>query len=207
MNQSNEIDQIAAAIAKAQASMGSATKNSSGQVRGNRNYKYADLAAIVDTYRQPFAEQGLSVVQRPQPSDTGVRIQTMILHTSGQWIADDGLYMPADQNNPQAYGSAMTYARRYGISALVGIVTDDDDGKAATDAANAKQQPLTDEHRQHIINLAQQAGDDLDTATRKAGMLKTVGHYERSVQKLETAIRDAESAAQDMAAETEGTLV
>lgn len=133
--QSATIGKLAAALVKAQASMGVAIKDTKGQVGQNRNYKYADLASVINASRDALAANDLAVLQRAYPNDRGVCLQTTLVHSSGEWISDGGLTLPAPKNDPQGFGSAMTYARRYGLAALLGIVQDDDDGAAAVAAS------------------------------------------------------------------------
>lgn len=132
--QSPTIGKIASALVKAQASMGVAIKDTRGQIGQNRNYKYADLASVIAAARDALATNDLAVLQRAHPSERGVCLQTTLVHASGEWISDGGLVLPAPKNDPQGFGSAMTYARRYGLAALLGIVQDDDDGAAAVAA-------------------------------------------------------------------------
>jgi len=112
--------------------MGVAVKDATGQIGQNRNYKYADLASVMNAAAPALEANGLSVVQRPMPSEKGVCIQTMILHSSGEWISDGGLHLPMQKIDPQGAGSSITYARRYGLAAMLGIVQDDDDAASAT---------------------------------------------------------------------------
>ena len=124
--------ELATALAKAQAKIKTAMKDSSGQVGNSRNYKYADLNSVWDACRIALAENGLSVVQIPGFDANDMWLETMILHSSGESIS--GRYpLRPQQNTPQAYGSALTYARRYSLAAMVGVVADeDDDGNAAS---------------------------------------------------------------------------
>lgn len=130
--QSESLAALAPALNKAQATMGVAVKDTAGQIGQNRNYKYADLASVMNAASAALKDNGLSVVQRPMPSEKGVCIQTMILHSSGEWISDGGLHLPMQKIDPQGAGSSITYARRYGLAAMLGIVQDDDDAASAT---------------------------------------------------------------------------
>lgn len=132
--QSPSIGKLAAALVRAQATMGVAIKDTKGQIGQNRNYRYADLASVITAARDALASNDLAVLQRAHPSERGVCLQTTLVHASGEWISDGGLTLPAPKNDPQGFGSAMTYARRYGLAALLGIVQDDDDGAAAVAA-------------------------------------------------------------------------
>lgn len=125
---SKEIDKLAAALSKAQAQIRSAAKDS---VNPHFKSKYADLASVWEACRDPLTSNGLSVVQLPRADGKQVTLFYMLLHSSGQYISGE-LVLTAVQETPQAIGSAITYARRYTLAALVGIAQDDDDGNAST---------------------------------------------------------------------------
>jgi len=128
MKHSDNIDKIAAALAKAQGEIDGAKKTATNPAFRS---KYADLAGCVEACRDSLTEHGIAVLQMPQPCDDGVMLVTMLTHASGQWIADGGLHVPASKKDAQGFGSALTYARRYGLCAMVGIAPEDDDGNAA----------------------------------------------------------------------------
>lgn len=130
--QSETLGELAPALVKAQATMGVAIKDTTGQIGQNRNYKYADLASVMNAAADALEANGLATVQRPMPSESGVCIQTMIVHESGEWISDGGLHLPMQQITPQGAGSSITYARRYGLAAMLGVVQDDDDAASAS---------------------------------------------------------------------------
>lgn len=125
---SDSVAALAAALAKAQGMMSHASKDAQ-----NPHFKsrYADLAAVWSAVREPLSANGLSVVQTVAQSDGTVGVRSLLLHASGEWISSL-LEMPVAQKTPQGYGSALTYARRYALAALVGIAQDDDDAEAAT---------------------------------------------------------------------------
>ena len=132
MNKSESIAALAAALATAQGSMKGAVKDSANPFFKS---KYADLASVVEAIRSAFSANGLSYIQTIQPSDRDeVRVETMILHSSGEWISCGVLALPVSKVDAQGYGSALTYARRYSLSAAVGVAPEDDDGNAATAA-------------------------------------------------------------------------
>ena len=135
MRASEQLAELAGALAKAQAMLRGAVKDST-----NPHFKsrYADLASCWDACREALAANGLSVVQLPEGSGSVVEMTTMLLHTSGQWIACTGIFTPT-KADPQGMGSCITYARRYQLCAIVGISPEDDDGNAASEPA--KQQP------------------------------------------------------------------
>jgi hypothetical protein len=127
--QSDTLAKLAPALVKAQATMGVALKDSTNP---HFRSKYADLTSIITASRDALTENGLAVVQRCHPNDRGVQLETVIVHSSGEWLSDGGLFLPASKIDPQGFGSAMTYARRYSYAAMLGIVQDDDDGNAAS---------------------------------------------------------------------------
>lgn len=135
MNTSEQINELAAALAKAQAKIQAAKKDSQNPAFKS---KYADLASVWDACREALTSNGLSVVQLP--TDTAepgrVALVTTLLHSSGQWIS--GMVSTRIvKDDPQGVGSALTYLRRYALSAMVGVAPDDDDGNAASGQAGA----------------------------------------------------------------------
>ncbi len=93
---------------------------------GSYSYNYADLADVLDAVRGPFSENGLSVMQTAFSDGMVVGVVTRIMHLSGQWI-EGTLSLPCADTKPQTIGSAITYARRYSLSPMAGIASDDDD--------------------------------------------------------------------------------
>ena len=130
MNKSESIKELAAALAKAQGQVKGAVKDSSNPFFKS---KYADLASVVEAIRVAFSTHGLSYVQTVEPSEKDeVRVETFILHASGEWIGCGVLSLPVVKADAQGYGSALTYARRYSLSAACGVAPEDDDGNAAS---------------------------------------------------------------------------
>jgi hypothetical protein len=125
---SSTLGAIAAALAKAQGEMEAAAK---ANINPHFKSKYADLASVWDACRGPLSKNGLAVLQPVTADGPKVTITTILAHSSGEWISES-LTMTAQQNTPQGVGSAITYGRRYGLSAMVGIAPDDDDGNAAS---------------------------------------------------------------------------
>jgi hypothetical protein len=128
---SAEIGELAKALAAAQGEMTSAAKDAT-----NPHFKsrYATLASVWEAIRKPLTANGLSVSQILETEPGGVAVRTMLLHASGQWLASRYVMPVGERLTPQAMGSAITYARRYALSAIVGIAPDDDDdGNSATD--------------------------------------------------------------------------
>ena len=128
MNKSESIAQLADALSKAQAEMETAKKDSANPFFKS---KYADLASVWDACRGPLGKYGLSVCQMPETTDAGIVVNTILMHSSGEWISSE-LRMRPVKDDPQGLGSAITYARRYALAAAVGIAPEDDDGNQAS---------------------------------------------------------------------------
>lgn len=99
--------------------------------------RYADLAACVEAVIDALNNNGLAVIQRPLLDNSGVTIQTVFLHETGEEIDGGTLHLPASKQDAQGYGSAATYCRRYGLMAACGIAPEDDDGNAASPGKQA----------------------------------------------------------------------
>ena len=98
--------------------------------------KYADLSSVWTAARHPLTANGLAVIQTMDIADNGVIIETTLIHTSGEYVSGRLLIAP-EKKTPQGVGSAITYGRRYGLSAIIGISPEDDD---AENAMNRKSQ-------------------------------------------------------------------
>lgn len=123
------IGKIAAALSKAQGQIKSAVKDSKNPFF---NSSYADLASVWETCRKPLSENGIAVIQRTIATDgLTIVLDTILAHESGEWISGT-LTMKPIKNDPQGVGSCLTYARRYALSAIVGICPEDDDGNKAS---------------------------------------------------------------------------
>lgn len=132
--------EIASALNKLQSEIEGVKKTKNNP--GFRGAKYADLQAVWDSVREPLTRNGLSVVQLPSYAEPGfISLRTIILHVSGESI-EDAFQMPLkDPSNPQAAGSALTYARRYALMAALGLAPEDDDGNAAAATEKPKADP------------------------------------------------------------------
>jgi hypothetical protein len=124
---SEQMNEIAAALAKAQGAIRGAAKDSTNPHFKNR---YADLASVWDACRAQLAANGIAVVQAPRSEGPTVTVETLLAHASGQWFKDSLATVAADAR-AQSIGSAITYLRRYALAAMVGVAPDDDDGEAA----------------------------------------------------------------------------
>jgi len=130
---------IAIAFVKAQRDFAPALKTSTNP---HFKSKYADLAACVEAVIDALNTNGIAMIQRTHDDETGVTVETVFIHESGETIESGRLHVPAAKNDPQGYGSALTYARRYSLMAACGIAPEDDDGNSAS--RKPKNQTLTD---------------------------------------------------------------
>lgn len=151
MQTSTTLGALAAAMAKAQAGLESASKNAKNP---HLRTRYADLDSVVDTIRPVLAAHGLCVVQGASFSDGLATIETRVIHgESGEWVSDClscPVGAPKGVSDAQALGSALTYLRRYSLLAMACVAPgDDDDGHAAgrRDAAPQARRPSTDAAR------------------------------------------------------------
>ena len=135
---SESIAALAAALAKAQGEMGFAKKDAANPYFKS---KYADLASCWEAIREPLSKNGLAVMQFPRESGGGVEVETLLAHSSGEWVSES-LRLPLAKADAQGFGSGISYARRYGL-ALVGVAADDDDGNVA---ARPRQVPQPEPH-------------------------------------------------------------
>lgn len=120
---------IASAFVKAQQAFGPALKTSSNP---HFKSKYADLSNVVEAVIDALNINGIAMIQQTHEDATGVTVETMFLHESGESLTSGKLHVPAAKQDPQGYGSALTYARRYSLMAACGIAPEDDDGNAAS---------------------------------------------------------------------------
>lgn len=129
MNKSENLNELATALCKAQNEMGGAVKDAK-----NPFFKssYADLTSVIKAIKEPFNNNGLSYSQFPVTSEggKGIGVKTILMHTSGQFIESE-FYLPLTKFDAQSGGSCLTYARRYSLQAMAGCPTADDDAEAA----------------------------------------------------------------------------
>lgn len=133
MKASASITTIAAVLPKVQAEVKGAVKDAT-----NPHFKsrYADLTSVIDACKAALNKHGITFLQPVRTGEAGVIVETVLLHTSGEWISEE-LELPVSKNDAQGVGSAITYGRRYGLQSMVGIPAEDDDGNAASKAPNA----------------------------------------------------------------------
>ncbi len=129
MQKSDTIAKLAAALVKAQPQVEGAKKDS---VNPHFRSKYADLGSVWDAVSVALEANKLAISQYPDETSQGApALTTMLIHESGEWIAATYPLISVKQD-PQGFASAQTYARRYGLAAVMGVISEDDDGQAAS---------------------------------------------------------------------------
>lgn len=134
---SASIGAISKALVAAQKQITFASKDA---VNPHLKSKYADLPSVIDAVKVALNDNGIGFIQTPgSMSNMLLTLTTRLVHESGEWI-ENTMEMPLTKQDPQGYGSALTYARRYGLSAITGLYQDDDDGYLASKHAKATQE-------------------------------------------------------------------
>ena len=177
MQRSESINELAAALAKAQGQMSGAKRDSENPFFKS---KYADLQSVWDACRFPLSSNGLAIVQLPRFTEQGVEVETSLVHSSGQMISET-LAVPVSKQDAQGVGSAITYARRYALAAFVGVCPEDDDGNAAAEAYKQLREKTK-------ALLARSSGD---TATLETAWNTLSVDAKRSVQDLMPGFKEA----------------
>lgn len=149
--QSEQINELASALAKAQGEIKNASKDSS-----NPHFKsrYADLASVWQACREPLSKHGLAVIQTMSFSGEKPYLVTTLAHSSGQWIRSM-IMLPIQKPGPQELGSCLSYCRRYALAAMVGVYQDDDDGEEAEKLVTAQQSYKTSSSKEDAITEKQ----------------------------------------------------
>ena len=137
--QSPEIGKLAEALAKAQAEMEPATKDANNPFFKSQ---YASLASCWQACRGPLTKHGLAVIQTTEPDNGNVTVISILTHSSGQWVKGK-LSVKPPKTDSQALGSCLSYLRRYSLSALVGLSTQDDDAESTMSRQNTVREKTT----------------------------------------------------------------
>jgi len=159
------MDKIALALVKAQRAFGPALKEKTNPAFRS---KYADLGACIEAVIDALNANGIALIQKQHPHDGGVTVETIFLHESGEQFSAGQLSVPAAKQDPQGYGSALTYARRYSLMAACGIAPEDDDGNAAS---KRRPDPIAREswlQKQHAYIMAAQTVGALKSVMAEA---------------------------------------
>lgn len=183
MKSSEQINELATALSKAQSDMGGAVKDSANPFFKSN---YADLTSVIKAIKQPFADNGLSYTQFPINDESGIGVCTRLMHSSGQWL-EMGYTLPIIKRDPQSASASVTYARRVAISAMAGIPTADDDAQSAMIRGDDKKK-ITRGQSVIIQDLITETGSD-SSKFCKAFKCETVddllsGHFDRAVAAL-----------------------
>jgi hypothetical protein len=125
MKKSENIEKLTTALNKAQAEMGGAVKGEANTFFKN---KYADLSSIIKVIKPSFANNGLSYSQFPITSENRIGVETVIFHSSGQFVSNE-FTMNVPKADPQSAGSVITYCRRYALQAVAGVPAVDSDAE------------------------------------------------------------------------------
>lgn len=137
------IGNLIAALAKAQAKFEPPKKNKVAKVKSQTGasyeYRYSDLADLIAAVRGPLAENELAFTHRLVPAERGTIVSTILAHSSGEMLTSD--YLVPNFQKQQEFGSALTYAKRYALSGLLGIAADDDDDGSIADDAGDRPRP------------------------------------------------------------------
>jgi hypothetical protein len=181
MNRSETITKIAAALVKAQGAMGNAVKDSKNPFFKSN---YADLNAVREACLPALNANGVSVLQPTVHVDGRAYVETVLLHESGEFISSLTEVLCAKQNDPQAHGSGISYARRYGLQSLVNLGSADDDGESAMGRTSLAAPP-----KKNIVEEVK-AKAVPETKPATAPVKKTVSFNKPSQPKVETATKD-----------------
>jgi len=196
MAQSESIGKLAAALAKVQGALTHAVK---GNVNPAFKSKYADLASVWEACRPQLSENQVAVIQSLQPSPEGwVTVETLLAHSSGEWSSSQ-VTLPVSAKTAHGYGSAITYARRYGLAASVGVYQDDDDANAAV-GSGANGHEVSHAHAKPIQKgaTAEQITKSMEPPPAESGQVEDLyekaailgGYRSQSAQDIVTAFSE-----------------
>lgn len=172
---SEQTGALAKALADAQAAIKPPKKGRTAKIKSDKGayeYHYADLADVIESYREPLSKHALALTQTTRIQDGHLVLVTTLLHGSGEWVASE--YPITSYARPQEQGSAITYARRYAVTALLGIAAeDDDDGQAAQDATPQRTTAKTPVPTPGAPKLTNNEVESIHTAAKRAGLKST----------------------------------
>ncbi len=181
------MSEIYKALSKAQSKMKGAVKDSTNPHFRSR---YADLESVIDALKAPFAEGGLSYYQ--SVSEDGQRLVTTIAHESGETISGS-VPLIIGKQDMQGVGSAITYARRYGLAALAGVSQTDDDGNAACESPKpAVPAPAAKAAQQFKAAIAFERPSEKEKAASEAEMILAHEKKQRDAEKPADVFEDVE---------------
>jgi hypothetical protein len=180
------MQKVSAALVKAQKAFGPAIKASSNP---HFKSKYADLSMCVEAVIDALNDNGIALIQPTHECDNGVLVETLFIHESGETFSAGKLHVPAVKHDPQGYGSALTYARRYSLMAACGIAPEDDDGNAAS----APKRSQFDVTKALNAVAACKDADSLLAAWKKYGALAVAAQDKGGHAALKDAVKERRS--------------
>ena len=184
---------IATALVKAQQAFGPALKSSTNPHFRSR---YADLSACVEAVIEGLNGAGIALIQRTSEDNSGVTVETVFIHESGEILECGKLHVPAAKQDPQGYGSALTYARRYSLMAACGIAPEDDDGNAGSKKPSVSIPDITD----HLAAIESSATSDELAIVYKAALDACEGNQSLQAKVIAAKKARVERAKQEKAA-------
>lgn len=179
---------IASALVKAQKEFAPALKTSTNP---HFKSKYVGLDGCVEAVLDALNNNGIYLMQRNHDCEDGVKIETVLLHESGEEFSGGILHVPSSKHDAQGYGSALTYARRYSLMATCGIAPEDDDGNAASKPVVkvVTPKPLTDHEFELLIETMAACSDLVSLQGVFGGAWKRANDKEKNVLQNEYNIR------------------
>ncbi|MBO3090848.1 ERF family protein [Schleiferilactobacillus harbinensis] len=146
MKRSESMKELATALSKYREQLKQPLKDANNPFYKS---KYVPLESVVAAIDKALAGTGLTYSQEAVVGDGIVQVTTLIMHSSGEWLESAGLTLPAGKKDPQGYGSAITYARRYALSTIFGVAADPDDDANAASGNQVNQAPKASPKRQY----------------------------------------------------------
>ena len=177
---------IATALVKAQRAFGPALKTSTNP---HFRSKYADLSAVIEAVIDGLNNAGIALVQASHECSDGVIVETVFVHESGETYSAGKLHVPAAKQDPQGYGSALTYARRYSLMAACGVAPEDDDGNAASPKKSFRHTPV--EPVGVPAETLSRIADTADAIKERFAATDVVGAYELAAEWTDSEERQA----------------
>lgn len=178
MNRSDSITKLALALVKAQAAMGNAVKDSKNPFFKSN---YADLNAVREACLPALNSNGISVLQPTVQVEGKPFVETVLLHESGEFISSLTEVICAKVNDPQAHGSGVSYARRYGLQSLVNLGSSDDDGESAMGRTNLAPPKK---------NIVEEVTAKVEVKSTNTSVKKTVGFNKPKPASVDTATKE-----------------
>jgi hypothetical protein len=188
MEHSEQLEKLGVALAKAQDEMVGAKKGSDNPFFKS---KYADLTSVWQACKEALHNNGLSVIQAPISEDGRIGVSTMLLHSSGQYIKDKFTLGVKKENDPQADGSSITYARRYALAAFVGVCPADDDAEGAMNRSKKQQRQknsmgydVPNHEPPKVPSLYEQLKKELDENAKLGGLDSVLEYGDKNKNRI-----------------------